>query len=119
MKLTKEECLDAIESLKEKYVGFTEVILTNYEAINTLEQLINEHFDNMARTCQNLVSEIDKLEKTLEELREQGASAMDEVQALRNENEMLKRRNVGLEQTISNQNKKLHSYYMAMVTNKE
>ena len=44
MKLTKEECLDAIESLKEKYVGFTEVILTNYEAINTLEQLINEHF---------------------------------------------------------------------------
>lgn len=35
--------------------------------IDLLKQLINEHFDNNnARTVQNLVSEIDKLEKALD-----------------------------------------------------
>lgn len=136
MKLTKEECIRALKWFKLKQCGgcenkypncWSKCIETPY---TTLSQLINEHFESSEcrvessltrekNLVSNLVSEIDKLDKTLEEVREQCASAMNEVQALRNENEMLKRRNVGLEQTISNQNKKLHSYYMAMVTNKE
>ena len=73
MKLTKEECEKALESLKPMTIKeFREKEYLPFIGANRiLTQLINEHFDNnMARTCQNLVSEIDKLEKEIEELKE-------------------------------------------------
>lgn len=73
--LTKEEYRKMLENSR-----YLEVVVrnengevefyTNFENTDIffeLKQLINEHFDNNnARTVQNLVSEIDKLEKALD-----------------------------------------------------
>jgi uncharacterized protein Yka (UPF0111/DUF47 family) len=87
MKLTKEECLDALDYLYKLYefeegsqMPYGECIGIEYkEEFETLQQLINEHFElvdafhklgyeslKVENKCQNLVSEIDKLEKALD-----------------------------------------------------
>ena len=90
-----------------------------------LDKKILDGYIILVNTCQILERQIDVLNKTLEEVREQGASAMDEAQKYKKlyeeqleRNEVQKKRMKQLQQENEKLNKKVHSYYMAMVTGK-
>lgn len=83
MKLTKEECKLSLNWFKgatcmecsNNYPNCYSKCIEKY--YNTLDQLIKEHFDNnLSRTCQNLVSEVDKLEKALDKACEKLATVI-------------------------------------------
>lgn len=58
--LTKEECLKAVELIKESY-GEGE-FQYNYDEIYLLEQLINEHFELVEKTTPKKISKkVDRL----------------------------------------------------------
>ena len=135
MKLTKEECKYALNDLYGRWLNQDDNAMAIEEDMVTLEQLIEEHF-TMLSLCKGCESkflkgisdaekEVDKLRKALDEVREQGASAMDEAQKYKKlyeeqleRNEVQKKRMKQLQQENENLNKKVHSYYMAMVTGK-
>lgn len=99
MKLTKEECLEALENVKYwamRELGINFIIL---------EQLIDEHFNN------SLAGQVDKLKKDLDIT----CKLHDEL--LENYNKQ-KKRMKQLEQENGKLKKQVHSYYMAMVTGK-
>lgn len=66
--LTKEECINAFNHIlhcdRDDHSYISDAYRNDF---NTLHRLIKEHFySNNARTVQNLVCEIDKLEKALD-----------------------------------------------------
>ena len=88
-----------------------------------LDKKILYGYFSLLKTCQILERQIDELNKTLEEVREQGSSAMDEASKYKKlyeeqleRNEVQKKRMKQLQQENEKLNKKVHSYYMAMVT---
>lgn len=60
MKLTKEECLDALTELSvyAKYIANKAEISSLFECYERLEQLINEHFDNPPLKFEELKSKM-------------------------------------------------------------
>lgn len=102
--VSDEHCYELSEcALKGKCKYADETVNCNYFKLMLLRQLINEHFDKPLIDIEDFVeasekykneplrpavgvyevSEIRKLEKTLEEVREQGAYYMKECQRLR------------------------------------
>lgn len=92
MKLTKEECLEVYELVTEElcdndcnFCIFDSKLCKSAKVKKVMQQLINEYFDNnLTATCQNMVSQVDNLNRTLDEVREQGSSYMNEAQKYRN-----------------------------------